>query len=67
MTVNSVRPNPVTSANPRATLNVQGDPIATDEDAVAVLRRCRRLFCVYLGVLHYLRTQWDRREDATPV
>lgn len=47
--------------------NVLGDPTTTNEDAFALLRRCRRLYCVYLGVLHYLRTQRDRREDAAPV
>uniref|UniRef100_K1Q9B3 Uncharacterized protein n=1 Tax=Magallana gigas TaxID=29159 RepID=K1Q9B3_MAGGI len=50
-----------------AFFNVQGDPTAMDEDAVAFLRRSRRLYCVYLGVLHYLRTQRDHREDAAPV
>lgn len=49
--------------------NVPGDPTATNEDVIALLRRCWRLYCVYLGVLYYmyLRTQRDRREDAAPV
>lgn len=30
--------------------NFRGDPNATNEDAAALLRRCRRLYCVYLCV-----------------
>lgn len=47
--------------------NVVGDSIATNEDAVVLLRCCRRLFCLYLGVLRYLRTHHDRLEIAAPV
>lgn len=41
--------------------NVQGNFNATDEDALALLQNCRRLYCMYLGDLHYFR------EDAVSV
>lgn len=47
--------------------NVLGEPTATNGDTVGLLRRCRRFYCVYFGVLHYLRTQWDRLEEAAPL
>uniref|UniRef100_K1QR28 Uncharacterized protein n=1 Tax=Magallana gigas TaxID=29159 RepID=K1QR28_MAGGI len=56
------------SANHRlAIYGVLGDLTATKEDGISLLRRCRRLYCVYLGVLHFFRTQRDRHEDAAPV
>lgn len=42
-------------------------PHGANEDAVALLRRWRRLYCVYFGDLHYLRMQRYRHEDAAPV
>lgn len=47
--------------------NVLGYPTATNKNAVALLRRCRGLYCVYVGVLHYSRAQRDGHEDAAPV
>lgn len=34
--------------------DLRGDPTATNEDAVALLRCCRRIYCVYLDVLLYI-------------
>lgn len=39
----------------RALYNALGVPAATNEDAVAVLRRCRRLYSVYYGIFIILR------------
>lgn len=38
-----------------------------DEDVLPLMERCRKLYCMYLGVLHYLRTQQDRFEDTALV
>lgn len=47
--------------------HAQGDPYATNKDAVALLCRRRRLYSVYRSVLHYLRTLQERLEDAAPM
>lgn len=46
----------VKSARRRMTFyNVPGDPITTNEDAVALSRFCRSLYCVNFGVLHFFK------------
>lgn len=48
----------------RSVYNDLGDHAAKYENAIALLWRCRRLYCVFLDVLHYLRTQTDRLKDT---
>ena len=48
-------------------LGVLCDPTVSNGDATALLRWCLRSYCAHLGVLHFLRTPWDHREDAALV
>lgn len=35
--------------------NVLGDPTATNADALALFRRCRRPYCMCFGILHFFK------------